>query len=106
MASKEDRAGVDENAPVAKPALDNCCGDPDVHPPDRRLGRNRQARRARRPRGRREDGHHRELRRRLFVGYTPQLAVAVWVGYPKELKPMLTEFEGGPRAGGTFPAEI
>jgi penicillin-binding protein 1A len=41
-----------------------------------------------------------------FVGYTPQLAVAVWVGYPKELRPMETEFEGGPVAGGTFPAEI
>jgi penicillin-binding protein 1A len=41
-----------------------------------------------------------------FVGYTPQLAVAVWVGYPKELRPMLTEFEGGPVAGGTYPAEI
>jgi penicillin-binding protein 1A len=41
-----------------------------------------------------------------FVGYTPQLAVAVWVGYPKELKPMLTEYEGGPVAGGTYPAEI
>ena len=27
-----------------------------------------------------------------FVGYTPQLAVAVWVGYPTTLKPMLTEF--------------
>ncbi|MGH3010904.1 MAG: PBP1A family penicillin-binding protein [Gaiellaceae bacterium] len=41
-----------------------------------------------------------------FVGYTPQLAVAVWVGYPNRLKPMETEFEGGPVAGGTFPAEI
>ena len=28
-----------------------------------------------------------------FVGYTPQLAVAVWVGYPTTLKPMLTEFQ-------------
>src|SRR5439155_23054165 len=25
-----------------------------------------------------------------FVGYTPQLAVAVWVGYPQGLRPMLT----------------
>ena len=25
-----------------------------------------------------------------FVGYTPQLAVAVWVGYPDKLQPMLT----------------
>ena len=41
-----------------------------------------------------------------FVGYTPQLAVAVWVGYPNKLKPMLTEFEGEPVAGGTYPALI
>ena len=41
-----------------------------------------------------------------FVGYTPQLAVAVWVGYPDKLKPMLTEFGGKPVAGGTLPAEI
>ena len=41
-----------------------------------------------------------------FVGYTPQLAVAVWVGYPTKLKPMLTEFHGRPVAGGTFPALI
>ena len=41
-----------------------------------------------------------------FVGYTPQLAVAVWVGYPNELRPMLTEYHGDPVAGGTFPALI
>jgi penicillin-binding protein 1A len=41
-----------------------------------------------------------------FVGYTPQLVVAVWVGYPNTLKPMLTEFQGHAVAGGTFPAEI
>jgi penicillin-binding protein 1A len=41
-----------------------------------------------------------------FVGYTPQLAVAVWVGYPNELKPMLTEYHGEAVAGGTFPALI
>jgi penicillin-binding protein 1A len=41
-----------------------------------------------------------------FVGYTPQLAVAVWVGYANELRPMLTEYEGDPVAGGTFPALI
>jgi penicillin-binding protein 1A len=41
-----------------------------------------------------------------FVGYTPQLAVAVWVGYPNKLIPMLTQFEGGPVAGGTYPALI
>ena len=41
-----------------------------------------------------------------FVGYTPQLAVAVWVGYPDQLKPMLTEFGGKPVSGGTLPAMI
>jgi penicillin-binding protein 1A len=41
-----------------------------------------------------------------FVGYTPQLAVAVWVGYPNKLRPMLTEFEDAPVAGGTYPAVI
>jgi penicillin-binding protein 1A len=41
-----------------------------------------------------------------FVGYTPQLAVAVWVGYPNNLTPMLTEYDGEPVAGGTFPARI
>jgi penicillin-binding protein 1A len=41
-----------------------------------------------------------------FVGYTPQLAVAVWVGYPNDLTPMLTEYGGDPVAGGTFPALI
>jgi penicillin-binding protein 1A len=41
-----------------------------------------------------------------FVGYTPQLAVAVWVGYPNELRPMTREFGGQPVAGGTLPALI
>ncbi len=41
-----------------------------------------------------------------FVGYTPTLVAAVWVGYPNELKPMLTEFNGDPVAGGTYPALI
>jgi penicillin-binding protein 1A len=41
-----------------------------------------------------------------FVGYTPQLATAVWVGYPNKLKPMLTDYHGEAVAGGTFPAEI
>ncbi len=41
-----------------------------------------------------------------FVGYTPQLVVAVWVGYPNGLRPMLTEYHGDAVAGGTFPALI
>ena len=41
-----------------------------------------------------------------FVGWTPEITVAVWVGYPDGLKPMETEFNGAPVAGGTFPAAI
>jgi penicillin-binding protein 1A len=41
-----------------------------------------------------------------FVGYTPQLVTAVWVGYPDKLIPMTTQFNGQPVAGGTYPALI
>jgi len=41
-----------------------------------------------------------------FVGYTPQIVAAVWVGYPNSLVPMLTQFHGHPVVGGTFPALI
>jgi penicillin-binding protein 1A len=41
-----------------------------------------------------------------FVGYTTNLVVAVWVGYPATLRPMLTEYHGDPVAGGTYPALI
>jgi penicillin-binding protein 1A len=41
-----------------------------------------------------------------FVGYTPQLVVAVWVGYPTTLRPMLTEFHGDAVTGGSYPALI
>jgi len=41
-----------------------------------------------------------------FVGATDKLTIAVWVGYPKRLRPMLTEYRGQPVAGGTFPAQI
>jgi membrane peptidoglycan carboxypeptidase len=41
-----------------------------------------------------------------FVGYTPELVVAVWVGYPDRLRPMLYEFGGHPVTGGTLPALI
>jgi penicillin-binding protein 1A len=41
-----------------------------------------------------------------FVGYTPQLVAAVWVGYPDKLQPMTYEFHGHPVAGGTYPALI
>jgi penicillin-binding protein 1A len=41
-----------------------------------------------------------------FVGYTPQLVAAVWVGYSNGLRPMLTEYNGDAVAGGTYPALI
>jgi penicillin-binding protein 1A len=41
-----------------------------------------------------------------FVGFTSKMTVAVWVGYPNNLKSMSTDFDGGPVLGGTFPALI
>jgi penicillin-binding protein 1A len=41
-----------------------------------------------------------------FVGFNKDLTVAVWVGYPDQLKYMKTEYHGSPVAGGTFPTEI
>ena len=41
-----------------------------------------------------------------FVGWTPQMTVAVWVGYPNSGKPMTKNFDGGPVEGGTYPAII
>jgi penicillin-binding protein 1A len=41
-----------------------------------------------------------------FVGYTPQLVTAVWVGYPNATRPMTYQYHGKPVAGGTFPALI
>jgi penicillin-binding protein 1A len=41
-----------------------------------------------------------------FVGFTPDMVTAVWVGYPNKLIPMTTEFHGRTVEGGTFPAEI
>jgi penicillin-binding protein 1A len=40
-----------------------------------------------------------------FVGFTPRLATAVWVGYPKKTLSMLN-VHGIRVAGGTFPAQI
>jgi penicillin-binding protein 1A len=39
-----------------------------------------------------------------FVGWNDNLTVAIWVGYPDRLVPMLTQYGGQPVAGGTFPA--
>ena len=41
-----------------------------------------------------------------FVGWTPQLTTAIWVGFPNKLVPMTTLYNGGPVEGGTFPAVI
>ena len=41
-----------------------------------------------------------------FVGFTPRLSTAVWIGYPKERVQMLGLYHGSNVAGGTFPAEI
>ena len=41
-----------------------------------------------------------------FVGATEDITVAVWVGHANSVKPMLTEFGGGPVDGGTIPALI
>ncbi len=41
-----------------------------------------------------------------FVGWTPQLTTAVWVGFPDKLVPMSTLYNGGPVEGGTWPAII
>jgi membrane peptidoglycan carboxypeptidase len=42
----------------------------------------------------------------FFTGFTPQLATAVWVGFRRGQVPMMTQFNGGPVYGGTFPALI
>jgi penicillin-binding protein 1A len=41
-----------------------------------------------------------------FVGWTPQLTTAVWVGFPNKLVPMTTDYNGAPVEGGTYPAII
>jgi penicillin-binding protein 1A len=41
-----------------------------------------------------------------FVGFTPKLTTAVWVGYPKDDIQMNTLYFGGPVDGGTYPADV
>ena len=41
-----------------------------------------------------------------FVGFNEKYTVAVWVGYPDKLRPMLTEYGGSAVTGKTFPADI
>ncbi|HEX8101483.1 MAG TPA: transglycosylase domain-containing protein [Solirubrobacteraceae bacterium] len=41
-----------------------------------------------------------------FAGWSRRYTVAVWVGYPDGFRPMKTEWQGEPVAGGTYPAAI
>jgi penicillin-binding protein 1A len=41
-----------------------------------------------------------------FVGFTPHLATAVWVGYPNARVEMNSLYHGAPVDGGTYPADI
>ncbi len=41
-----------------------------------------------------------------FVGFTQNLTIAVWVGYPNSGKAMTSNYGGQPVEGGTFPAVI
>jgi penicillin-binding protein 1A len=41
-----------------------------------------------------------------FVGSTKDVTIAVWVGHADSVKPMETEYNGGPVDGGTIPAEL
>jgi len=41
-----------------------------------------------------------------FSGFTDRYTIAIWVGYADRMQPMLTEYNGSPVAGGTFPAQI
>ncbi|MGN6872836.1 MAG: transglycosylase domain-containing protein [Solirubrobacteraceae bacterium] len=41
-----------------------------------------------------------------FVGWTPQLTTAVWVGFPNKLVPMISDYNGAPVEGGTYPAIV
>ncbi|MHB0979771.1 MAG: PBP1A family penicillin-binding protein [Thermoleophilia bacterium] len=50
-------------------------------------------------------GTTQEYRDAWFVGYTPDLVTAVWVGYPDEQKEM-TDVHGIKVTGGSFPAQI
>ena len=50
-------------------------------------------------------GTTQEYRDAWFVGYTPQLATAVWMGYP-EAQTAMTNVHGRAVTGGSFPAQM
>jgi penicillin-binding protein 1A len=95
------------NAPVQRPVLDAEKADlvNDILQKVVRQGTGRQAALSDRPTAG-KTGTTENYGDAWFVGYTPQLAVAVWVGYPNNLTPMLTEYDGEAVAGGTYPALI
>ncbi|MCU1374112.1 MAG: penicillin-binding protein [Actinomycetia bacterium] len=41
-----------------------------------------------------------------FVGYTPKIGTAVWMGYPKDNKRKMNSVHGRAVTGGSFPAQI
>ena len=41
-----------------------------------------------------------------FIGYTPTLTTAVWVGYPQSESEQMLDVDGGPVTGGTIPATL
>jgi penicillin-binding protein 1A len=41
-----------------------------------------------------------------FIGYTPGITTAVWVGYPQSESEQMLDVDGGPVTGGTLPATI
>jgi penicillin-binding protein 1A len=51
-------------------------------------------------------GTTQDYRDAWFVGYTPNLATAVWMGNPKVEQPMLNVGDVGRVTGGSFPARI
>ena len=68
-------------------------------PRHRRAGPDRAA-------GGRQDGTTQDHADAWFVGFTPSLATAVWVGYPQGQVPMVPPRTGGRVSGGTWPAAI
>ena len=75
--------------------------DDQPHPPGGRRAERRRAALPDRPVG--KTGTTENYGDAWFVGYTPQLVAAVWVGDPDELKPMETEFHGDPSQAGRTP---
>ena len=105
-ASSDDKAARAQRAPQPPRAAGGRRGADDRADADRRQLRHRHGapRTAASPPAR--PGTTENFGDAWFVGFTEQLTIAVWVGYPDETRPMKTEFAGEPVAGGTFPALI